>query len=114
MAAITHGTAFLFGVSGTITDTAVQSFQLKDEHQNNTQVMDEIGNEVTNRHDDLVNEGTITLKFESGYTPAGSETLITYDSVEYRITSVDKNQVNNDHREITYGIKTTEYVDLSP
>ena len=113
MAAITHGTAYLFGVSGTITDAAVQSFQLKDEHQNNTQVMDEIGNEVTNRHDDIVNEGTITLKHESGYTVETAEATITYDSVVYRVTSVDKNQVNNDHREITYGIKTTEYVTIT-
>jgi hypothetical protein len=113
MAAITHGTAFLFGVSGTIAETAVQSFQLKDEHQNNTTVMDEIGNEVVNRHDDLVKEGTITLKHEAAYTVETAESTITYDSVVYRVTSVDKNQVNNDHREITYSIKTTEYVTIT-
>jgi hypothetical protein len=113
MAATTHGTAFLFGVSGTITDTAVQSFQIKDENQNNATVMDEDGNEVSNRHDDVVNEGTITLKHESGYTPLAAEAIITYESVKYRVVSIDKNQVNNDHREITYNIKTTAGVTLA-
>ena len=112
MASITHGTAYLFGVSGTITDAAVQSFQLKDEHQLNATVMDEDGIEVSNRHDDIVNEGTITLKHESGYTPLTPEAIITYETIKYRVTSVDKNQVNNDHREITYGIKTTSGVTL--
>ena len=113
MAAITHGTAFLFGVSGTITDAAVQSFQIKDEHQNNTEVMDEDGNEISNRHDDLATEGTIVLKHESGFTPNAAETVITYETIKYRVTSVDKNQTNGDHREITYSIKTTENVTLA-
>jgi hypothetical protein len=114
MAAIIHGTAYVFGVAGTITNAAVQSFQLKDEHQNNTTVMDEIGNEIVNRHDDLVKEGTIVLKHEAAYTEETVEDVITYDTVNYRVTSIDKNEVNNEHREITYSIKTTEYVTLVP
>ena len=110
---IVHGTAYLYGVSGSITSAAVQSFQIKDEHQNNTTVMDENGNEVTNRHDDLVTEGTIVLKHLTLYTPSAAETVLTYETIKYRVTSIDKNQVNNDFREITYSIKTTENVTLA-
>jgi hypothetical protein len=76
-------------------------------------VLDKDGNEVSNRHDDLVKEGTITLKFNATYNATlieDPENTISYEGVTWRITSVDKNQVNNDHREITYGIKHTQYV----
>ena len=110
MSDINHGVAYAYGVSGTITSAAAQPFQIKDEYQNNTTVLDESGDEVVNRHDDLVVEGTITLKHVLAYTILDAEDTITYDGATYRVLSVDKNQVNNDHREVTYSIKKTEYV----
>jgi len=113
MASITHGTAYLFGVSGTIASASVQSFQIKDEHQLNATVEDEDGIEISNRHDDIVTEGTITLKHVAAYTPLAPEAVITYETIKYRVISVDKNQTNGDHREITYNIKTTSGVTLT-
>ena len=110
----THGTAHVFGVSGTITTATVQSFSITEDEQNKTSTLDESGNEIERRRDDKISEGSITLRYQSGYTVAASGDVITYDSVNYEVDSVDKTETNNAHVEVTYSIKTTEYVTLTP
>ena len=108
-----HGEAFVFGITGSVTGAEIQSFQVKKEPQNNAQVMDSLGNEIANRHDDVVEEGTVALKFKtSGFTEADPEDVITIDSKKYRATSVDLNETNGDYSEITYSIRTSEHITL--
>ena len=112
MASITKGTAHVYGVAGTITDCSVQSFSLKSEHQNKTTTLDESGNEIENRRDDLVQEGSIVIRVQSGYTVPAAGDQITYDSVIYVIESIDRSETNNAHTVYTLSIRTSEYVTL--
>lgn len=108
----THGTAHVFGVSGTIATATVQSFSLTEDEQNKTSTLDESGNEIERRRDDKISEGSITLRYQSGYAIEESGAIITYDSITYEVDSVDKSETNNAHVEVTYSIKTTEYITL--
>jgi hypothetical protein len=110
----THGTAHVFGVAGTITTATVQSFSLDEDEQNKTNTLNESGNEIERRRDDKIQSGTITLRYQSGYAIAASGDVITYDSVNYEVDTVGNSETNNAHVVVTYSIKTTEYVTLTP
>lgn len=116
MAAVTKGTAHLFGIQagvGAIGDATVLSFNLDEEHANVATTINEIGNEIEDRRDDLHKTGTITLKIRAAYTELDAADQITYDSVIYLITKKGRVEQAGDFLVITYSIKTTEYVTLS-
>lgn len=116
MAATTKGTAHVFGITagvGAITNATVLSFNLDSEHANATTTVNEIGNEIEDRRDDLHHTGSITLRMRAAYTVAAAASQITYNSVIYLITSVGQAETNSDFVTITYNIKKTEYVTLS-
>ena len=62
------GTAFLYGVGGTVVSCAVQSFKLGSEAKNKAEVGDELGNEIERYKDDIHDEATIELKYRAGYS----------------------------------------------
>ena len=113
MALITHGTAHVFGVAGTITDATVQSFNVTEDAQNKTNTLDEQGNEVERRRDDIISSGSITLRIETGYTLPTAGSIIAYNSINYEVDTVDRAETNNAHVVVTLSIKTSEYVTLS-
>jgi hypothetical protein len=116
MAATEYGTAHVFGIAagvGAITNATVTGFDVTDEHKNRTQVVNELGNEILDRYDDLHKTGTITCRIRSAYTVAAAATQITYNSVKYIITSVARAESSGDFVQITYNIKTSEYITLA-
>lgn len=110
MAATTRGTAHLYGISGTITNATVQDFKEKFQNQNEDSTIDESGNEIERRYDDLAQEATITIKIRSGYDIPDPGTTLTYESVVYDVTSVERVQQAKGFRMVTLNLKKTEYI----
>ena len=114
MALITLGTAHIFGVAGTFSLASVQSFNVTEDHQLKTNTLDEDGVEVERRRDDLMSSGSIVLRIQTGVAIPGAGTVITYDSVNYEVDTVDRAETNNAHVVVTLSIKTSEGVTLTP
>ncbi len=114
MSLTTFGTAHVFGVAGTITNATVQSFNVTEDFQNRTNTLDEDGNEIERRMDDIVSSGDITIRIQAAFSIPNAGELLTYDSIEYEIITVGQAKTNDAHVVVTLSIKTTEHVDLSP
>ncbi len=113
MATITHGTAHVFGIEGTVTDATVQSMNLTSDHQLKTNTLDEIGREIERRRDDETQTGSITLRIQTGYALPTVGSVISYNSTNYEVDTVDRAETNGDYVAITLAIKTSEYVTLT-
>ena len=113
MAIITHGTAHVFGIEGTITDATVQSFNVTGDHQLKTNTLDEQGREIERRRDDETQTGSITLRIQTGYTLPTVGSVIAYNGINYEVDTVDRAETNGDYVAITLSIKTSEYVTLT-
>lgn len=114
MAAVTKGTAHVYGVQGSVTGGTVQSFSRKKSFQNTASTVDEDGNEIERRSDDLLTEATIELKIKtSGYTDIAPGATLTYDSVAYEVISNDRKEEAKGHTIVTLTVKTSEYVSLA-
>lgn len=112
MAAIIKGTAHVYGVAGTVTSATVQSHNLKLDHQNKTNTLDESGNEIERRRDDLMKEGSIVLRIQAAYVEPAPGDVLSYGGENFEIDSLDHSETNNAHVSVTLSIKTTEYVTL--
>lgn len=110
MAAVTRGTAHLYGIDGTISGATVQDFKQKDQHQNTDSTVDESGNEIERRYDDLAKEATITLKIQSGYSIPTVASTLSYKSITWEIVSIEKVETAKGFRMVTLNLKKTEYV----
>lgn len=116
MPLVTSGTAHVFGIGvgvGGVTNATVVSFNLDSEHANASTTVNELGNKIEDRRDDLTKTGSITLKIRSAYTVLASAATITYDGVKYLITKVGRAEQSGDFVVITYDIMTSEYITLS-
>ena len=110
MAINDHGTAHLYGVSGTITNATVISTSFEHERVNAATTEDESGNQIERRYDDTHDRGSITLRIQSAYTIPTAGATITYDSLEYEITSVSEPQEQKGFREITVNVLKSEFI----
>lgn len=116
MAATVKGTAHLFGIIAgvaAITNATVVGFDITDQHNNRAQTVNELGNQIEDRFDDLHKTGTITIRIQSGYTVPAAATVITYNSVAYLITSVQRQESSTDFVQITFNIEKKEYISLA-
>jgi hypothetical protein len=107
------GTAFLYGIDGTVTNGAVQSFKAKGDFQNTATVEDEFGNQIERRYDDLADEGTLELKYRSAYTIPVPGTVFAWAGGSWELLSVEKNQGGKQHRMLTLAIKKSQYINSS-
>ncbi len=112
MAATDYGTVHVWGVAGTVTTASVQDFSLDDELGNKATTENESGNVVERRGDDITKTGSITLKYQSGYTILAVGAVITFNSVKYEITKVGRAEKNKEFRMVTYSIITSEFITL--
>lgn len=117
MAAQTYGTALLAGISVTVTSVKISDFKLDQHCANTLEAEDETGKVCTRRYDDLTNEGSITLRYISGYVIPTAGTTIVYDSgvtgtatATFEITKVGKSAVARGFRTIELSIKNSEGV----
>ena len=113
MAASVHGTAHLYGITGgvaIVTNATVLSFSLDSEHQNKAQTVNEIGNEIERRSDDLHKNGTLTLRPRSGFTPLVPGAEYTYNSVTFEVISEGRQEESQGFVTLTDTIKSSEYI----
>lgn len=105
MAATILGEAHLYGVADTVTNATVLSFRVKQSCKNTAETMDENGNEIERRYDDLHTEGTIVLRMKAAYTVPLPGSTFQYDTVTYEIVDTEKNTVQKGFRDLTLNIK---------
>ena len=111
--ATTYGTAHLYGISGTITNATVLGFRTGERPALQDETGDESGVVIERRYDDLTTEATITLRMRAGYTVPTVGSTLTYDSVQYEVVSVDKNEQNRGYRELEISLKKSAGVSYS-
>ena len=110
MAATILGTAHLYGVSGTVSNATVLSFRDKESCKNTAETMDESGNEIERRYDDLHTDATLVIRMRTSYTRPAPGSTLTYDSVTYEVVDTEKNTVQKGFREITLNVKKSANV----
>jgi hypothetical protein len=77
MAAVTKGTAYVYGISGTVTGITVQSYTVTRSFELDDKVQDETGKTVTHRLDGRTNE----LSLEGVLTSAATFVLTIGDKI---------------------------------
>jgi hypothetical protein len=110
------GTAHLWHITAgvaAITNATVVSFSLDSEHANVAVTLNELGNKIEDRRDDLTKTGSITLRIRAGYTVAAAFTNITYGGETFMITKVGRAEAAGDAVTITYDIEKSEYITLT-
>jgi hypothetical protein len=113
MAAVIKGEAHLYGIQGgvaVVEDATVISFSLTREHKNTAQTLDEIGNEIERRYDDLHKDGTLVIRPRSGFTDLDPATTYAYDGVTFEIISEGREEQQKDFVTLSYTIKASEYI----
>lgn len=110
MAAITFGTAHLYGIAGTITGVTVADFKVKGKQANFEQCMDENGNVIERRYDDVHNEATITVILQSGFTSPTPGSTLTYGGNTYEVVDVDHVEQAKGARRETYNLIRSQYI----
>lgn len=116
MSLTTKGTAHLYGITAGVAHIAnatVLSFSLNSSNANASQTKNEIGNLIEERYDDLTQEGTITIRPRTGFTPLVPAANYTYNSVVFHIVSEGREEQNEGFVALTYNIKKSEYITLS-
>lgn len=108
-----HGTAHLYGIQGgvaVITNATVLDFSLDSKPQNEASTVNEIGNEIERRTDDLVKEGSITLQPRAGFVAPVPGDTYTYDGEEFEVISEGRKETSKGFVTLTYNIKSSEYI----
>jgi len=116
MSLTTKGTAHLYGIEGgvaVVTNATVISFSLTSANKNVAETANEIGNEIERRYDDLHQDGTLTLRPRSGFTPLVPGANYTYDGVAFEVVSEGREEQNQGFQTLTYTIKKSEYISYS-
>ncbi len=110
----TYGTAHLYGVNGTISNATVTDASFDEVCANMAEVMDEDGNVIERRYDDLTEEGTITLIQRAAYTVPEAGTTVSYNhgggAATREITKVGRKHTARGHRVIELSVKKSENV----
>lgn len=108
------GTIHLFGIDGTLADATITDTNFDDVCANLASVMDEIGNKIENRGDDLTRTGTVTLIIRDAYDPPDPYTTFeNWDGETYLITRVGRKFSNRGFNIIELSIESSEYIAYS-
>jgi hypothetical protein len=110
MAAVNQGEAFLYGIDGTITNCAVQSVTRKKSFANTSEVVNEQGNRITKRYDDVSDDITIELIPKSAYSVPAIGGRLSYGGVSYIIESVDDKREAKGFVRYTLTCQKPEYI----
>ena len=113
MALDTQGTAHIFGITaGTsaVTAATVQSFSKSDSKINLSETVNELGNKIERRSDDVQTEVNLTLKIQTAYALPEVSDILTYNSIKYEILTVEEGETNNAHVVVTITAVASEYI----
>lgn len=110
MAPVNQGEAFLYGIDGTITACAVQSVSIKKSFANTSEVVNEAGNRITKRYDDLSQDLTIELIPKEAFVEPTPGAKITYKGSQYIIESIDDKREAKGFVRYTVTAQKQEYI----
>ena len=113
MALDTKGTAHIFGITAgveAVTNATVQSFSKSKSKTNLSETVNELGNKIERRSDDVQTEVNITLKIQASYSIPEVGDLLVYNSVSYDIITVEEGETNNAHVVVTITAMVSEYI----
>lgn len=114
MAAKEHGTAYLFGVNGTVTNAKVQSCQASSSDELNAFVKNETGQDIASRHDNEIKTYDIECIVQAtGFTEPDIAAIFSYAGVNTRVVTKGVNMVNVEHARLNFQVETREYLTLS-
>lgn len=106
-----YGTIHLFGISGTIADATITDSSFEDVCANVASVLDEVGNKIQNRGDDLTTTGTVTLIIREDYDiPDPFTTFQNWDALYYLITRVGRKFNNRGFNIVELSIEKSEHI----
>lgn len=112
MGQVTHGEAFLYGIDGTITNCAVQSVSRKKSFANTSEVVNEQGNRITKRYDDI-SADTVELIPKGTYSEPEPGQSLTYKTIKYIIESVDDKREAKGFVRYTLTCTKPEYINVT-
>lgn len=110
MPAISFGTAHLYGIAGTITGVTVADFKVKGKHSNTETTVNEVGNAIERRYDDLHNEASITVILRDGFDSPEPGSTLAYGGNTYEVVDVDHTEQAKGARRETYNLVRSQYI----
>lgn len=112
----TKGTAHLYGITAGVAHIAnatVLSFSLNSSNKNTAETVNEIGNEIERRYDDLHQEGSLTIRPRTGFTPLVPGANYSYNTVVFEVVSEGREEQSQGFITLTYEIKKSEYITIT-
>lgn len=109
----TKGPAHLYGIQGgiaVVTNATVLSFSLNKSNKNTAETVNEIGNEIERRYDDLHQEGNLTLRPRAGFNDLVPGANYAYDGITFEVVSEGHEEQSQGFLTKTYAIKKSEYI----
>jgi|688.fasta_scaffold141593_4 hypothetical protein len=109
-----YGTIHLFGINGTISEATITDTNFEDVCANVASVLDEMGNKIQNRGDDLTTTGTVTLIIRDAFTPPEPfDTFSNWDGETYLVTRVGRKFSNRGFNIVELSVEKSENIDYT-
>ena len=89
-----------------LTGFVVQTSTISTKEGVNAVILNETGQEVTRRYDDLINELSLDMIVTSGTPPVPGQTL-TYNSIVYEVQTCEVKSANKDWKKVTCKCKNS-------
>jgi hypothetical protein len=106
-----YGTIHLFGIDGSIADATITDASFEDVCANVASVLDEMGNKIQNRGDDITTTGNVTLIIREGYVlPEPFTTFQNWDELYYLITRVGRKFNNRGFNIVELSVEKSEHI----
>ena len=114
MAAVTKGNIYIYGIdSGVMTNAVLNSINFDQAFNNTANVLDENGNVIFERMDDIHTTGSATMVVSGDtgldLTDVATADEFTYDSVTYYITSLSMAATSQGFQEISVDFESLPY-----
>ena len=112
MAAVTKGNIYVYGIdSGVMTNAVLNSINFDQAFNNTGNVLDENGNVILERMDDIHTTGSATMVLSGDTTLALNDSVdeFTYDSVTYYITDMTVAKTSQGFREVSVSFENLPF-----
>lgn len=112
MAAVEKGEVYVFGIdTGAVTNAVLTSINFDNQYANVSEVLNENGQVVSTRWDDITTTGSCTMQFTAANDRdlAATFDTFTYDGVTYYITEITDSRTNNGYAEMSFSFEFIDY-----
>lgn len=110
MSARTYGTVHLYGIDTSISNGTITDESFEDVCANGSLVVDETGNKIHERMDDITTSGTVTIIMRASYAPPVVGGTFTYNGTLYRVKGVGRKKTSRGFRVCELRLEASEYI----